>query len=311
MPRLKVNLFKLEPDHRDIDMLYIPDYDTHLISELRKSGLLVGGMASNYLDCEAGIYVIKDEKASSFLKSSQLSYEERCLSSEAYVIKYILADCLRRRLITLEKRGSVILPKNWNKFGEFMFCFPEIVLESKPNGLFKYRKNVNLRIQHFYPNQLYVQVDVGYKRFSNLTLDRVANLLGADNLGVIKGLECSATIRDEQHERNVCGYISEVLPSERRAIIRTETETLSVSFESTRLNSTFFSVKRFIDEILRENLKEVENDIRKRSNKCPVDKIQEIGEIVKEMKRLLFPLEVGSVSYELRESCEEVEIPEI
>jgi len=74
---------------------------------------------------------------------------------------------------------------------------------------------------------------------------------------------------------------------------------------------TFFSVRRFIDEILGENLKEVENDIRKRSNKCPVDKIREIGEIVKEVKRLLFPLEVGNVSYELRESCEDVEIPEV
>jgi len=311
MPKLKVNLFKLEPDHRDIDILYIPDYDTHLISELRKSGLLVGGMASNYLDCEAGIYVIKDEKASSLLNSSQLSYEERCLPSEAYVIKYILADCLRRKLITLEKEGSVILPKNWDKFGEFMFCFPEIVLESEPNGLFKYRKNVNLRIQHFYPNQLYVQVDVSYKRFSNLTLDRVANLLGADHLGVVKGLECSVTILDERHGRNVCGYISEVLPSEGRVIIRTETKTLLVSFESTRLNPTFFSVRRFIEEKLGENLKEAENEIRRRSEKRPVDKIREIEEIVKEVKRLLFPLKVGGVSYELRELSEEVEIPEI
>ena len=311
MPRLKVNLFKLEPNRKDIETFYIRDYDTHLISDLRRSGLLVGGMASNYLDCEAGVYVIKDEKASSLLNSSQLSYEERSLSSEAYVVKYILADCLRGKLRTLEKGGDVILPKNWDKFGEFTFCFPEVVLESKPNGLFKYRKNVNLRIQHFYPNHLYVQADVGYKRFSNLSLDRVVNLLGANNPRIVKGLECSVNIQDERHGRNVCGYISEVLPSERMVIIRTEMGALQVSFELVRLNPTFFSVRRFIEEKLGENLKEAENYIRRRSEKRPIDKIQEIEEVVKEVKRLLFPLKVGDVSYELRELSEEIEVPEV
>ena len=44
MPRLKVNLFQLEPDHENIDLFYIPYYDARLISGLIRNDLLVGGM---------------------------------------------------------------------------------------------------------------------------------------------------------------------------------------------------------------------------------------------------------------------------
>jgi hypothetical protein len=299
LPKLTFNLFGVSPDKETVPVTFIPAFSTFLIHGLRDAGIPSAGLGEAYGGLEAGTYALADEGEIRRILNSTSTRQRpgiREISASSYVMKYILSDALAKKLKGLG--NAVYLPRDWFEFGTITYCSAEAVQSSIPNGLFVAREAVVMRVEH-QDEKLSVELDTYFKRFANLGLPKVLQILSSRGFGedACVGLKCYAEFELEGAVRRVQGYIVRMGDS---VGVMTQTGEVDVAREAVSVNHHFFDARRFISSRLGENVSSFDTALKGKV-RSPADKIRLIVEKAKEAKRLLFPIDIAGVSYDLDE----------
>ena len=153
-----------------------------------------------------------------------------------------------------------------------------------------------MRVEH-QDEKLSVELDTYFRRFANLRLPKVLQILDTRGVGedVCVGLKCYAEFELEGASRRAQGYIVRMGDL---VGVMTEAGEVDVAREAVSINHHFFDARRFISSRLGENVSSFDAALKGKV-RSPADKIRMITGKAKEARGLLFPIDISGVSYDL------------
>ncbi|MGQ4834440.1 MAG: hypothetical protein ACP6IS_11180 [Candidatus Asgardarchaeia archaeon] len=319
-----LNAFKIEPDVMSTNVIYCKPKEgvsiTKAIGEIRKElGLAAGGLTSNYAGLKAGIYIITtlDSVDISELEAIGLEdFKEIPINSSAYVMKYIVAEGLRKKALenpNLKKLRS-------KSITTYIFYFTDSPLYKSKVGTFSIYKGFEYRVEYIRlgdVDNLYLVLNYRLVVNANYTFKEIINQLKKykSNLLILKGLPCKVKMADSQGNLSfVSGYIANV--DENGDIVKVKLDrsskqksenVIETNPEDVLLLSNYSWYSSLLQK-LGDDVQEIEEKVGyfshtrcrgKAIRDAPKKKWEAIQEIIKKISQIIFPLKIGNVTYTL------------
>jgi len=339
MSFIELNLFRLVPSEPEMRLFYYPETDTVLVNILRSLNVSSACMPNDFENIAKGVYFepvdlndliqkadqIKDMERRSSIKRGlmkvQIRLKEVTIPSAGYVIKYLLTHVLSNKLRELAQESLIKIRRRGYGVLEFYFSSKNSrskQVTSQPYGLLSLNKCYFLRVQYLSGN-LYLQLQTSFRIFSSLTLDKVLSIMLADNRLSLQeasrnlvGLPVIFSLNKEGptlgyigtlgYEPSTNEYVVEIVCQDRK-IIKQPTKQV-------RLNLIFNRTKKFLEKTLGEKISNFEQIRRQLSIKTPLSKMkEEISSEIVEIKKLLFPLKLNNIQYDLNTDPLKITLP--
>lgn len=290
-------------------MYYIPRSNNTeinlLVSKLtREYDCLTGPQYSSYLGLEPGVYFICDDSKYESLRRSNPILQEKSVGSTSYVMKYLLLKALAMKVRNSSIQGNLFLPRGWNSYSQISCCESKYYVKSSPHALFRLMKCLTLRVEHLTSSggdRLYLLANFRVRRFSNLSLDKVINILREKGFedNIIKGFlsdhfyRCFAENYEGFCVLQSIDFVRGVVNVLLNGIV------LELPLESVNLNPHPKNTREFIVNILGENLDDIYEIQRDSSDLRPKARMLELTKLLESLliKTGVFPITIGGVSY--------------
>jgi len=312
MSGIAVNLFKLIPSGDRIDINYIPLEERSLINDyvhkLDEYGCISGPQYGDYLGLKTGVYFICNSKV-----PEGFQYQTIGIDSRSYIMKYIILKYIKRRLEALRRNQEVFLPKRWSEYSQITLCDSNVIKQSEPWRLFTIRECLTLRIEHIPlegKNALFLLADVKIRRFSNLSLDRIIEVLLQKGLSLdkienlLKHHFYRCVVNDHYHDC-LLNYLDEKAA---RVTIDDVEQTLPIT--KIFLNPHPKFARDFIEKVLGENLGVIDKIRMALGRQRPKKKIENTVRLITKLliKKKIFPATLSNVNYRLETAPQKIVI---
>jgi len=301
---ITVNLFKLIPSKDRIDINYIPSEESSLINDyvhkLDGYGCISGPQYGDYLGLKSGVYFVCNNEV-----PEAFQYQTLSIDSSSYVMKYIILKYMKRRIEELAREDKVFLPRKWSEYSQITLCDNHVIKQSEPWKLFTIRECLTLRVEHI-PlegrNALFLLADVKIRRFSNLSLAKIIEILLQKGFSLDK-MEDSlkhhfyrCVINNHYHD---C-LLKHLNEKEARVTIDDTEQALPVT--KIFLNPHPKFTRDFIEIVLGENLGAIDKIRMALGRQRPKKKIENTVRLINKLliEKKVFPVILSNVYYHLK-----------
>ena len=299
---ITVNLFKLIPSEDKIYIKYIPLEEMSLINDyvhkLDEQGCISGPQYGDYLGLKSGVYFVCNNE----LYSEDIQHQTISIDSSSYVIKYIILKYIKKRIEELARQDEVFLPRRWSEYGQLTLCDNQVVKYSEPWKLFMIRECLTLRVEHIPlegKNALFLLGDVKFRRFSNLSLAKIMEILlqKGFNLDKIQNLlkrHFYGCVIDDYYHYCLLNYFYE---NSANVTIDDTEQTLPLT--KIFLNPHPKFTREFIENVLGENLGVIDKIRIALGRQRPRKKIEKVVILINKLlvENRVFPATLSNVNY--------------
>ena len=309
---ITVNLFKLIPSGDRIDIDFIPLEERSLINDyvhkLDEHGCISGPQYGDYLGLKSGVYFVCNKEVPEGFQNRTIS-----IDSSSYVMKYIILKYIKRRVEALAREDKVFLPRRWSEYSQITLCDSHVIKHSEPWKLFTIRECLTLRVEHIPlegKNALFLLADVKIRRFSNLSLAKIIEVLLQKGYSLDKIEELlkhhfyRCVINDHYHDCLV-NYFDE----------KTATVTIDNAEQILPLTKIFLNphpkfARNFIEKVLGENLGVIDKIRMALGKQRPKKKIENTVRLLTKLliEKKIFPVTLSNVNYRLETAPQKIVI---
>ncbi len=271
-----------------------------LVHNLDKIGCISGPQYDEYLGLKRGVYFVGNSDILEGVK-----YEKVNIDSNSYVMKYIILKAVKRKIQELAKEGKLFLPRNWYDYSQIMLCKNTPIKRSAPWGLFTIRECLSLRIEHLPvedKNELFILADVKIKRFSNLSLARIVDIMTEQEFdtNTIESLAKRHFYRCEVNGRHYDCLLLSLNNEVDYATVMIKDSKQKIPTSKIFLNPHPKFTRDFIQENVGENLRVIDNIRTAIGRQRPKKKLESITKLVRDVlkEKGVFPIKISNVTYD-------------